>query len=215
MSKSYEAIFFDLDGTLVETEGVAVETLDNYFRKAGIKLTADDVSYIVGRKWDLGIRYVLDRYPFSKSAVEVEEEVLIHYRTRLESVLSPVPGAESFVERSAERFRLYCVSGSHRKDIEFALDRLSIATYFSAIVGCEDYPESKPSPQSYLKALEVAGLNADKVLVFEDSEAGLGASLAAGIDTIQIGSIRSGFENHKNYLGRVLNYRDAALSKWF
>lgn len=181
-----EAIFFDLDGTLVDTEKVALDTLREYLVDLNVVLDAADVEFITGRKWDLGVRYLVDRYSLLNSADQIESEVLAAYRSRLRKNLPVIQGAIDFVTRAAKRCRVFCVSGSKRADIEFALKQSEVFPLFESIVGCEDYFSSKPAPDAYLTALLQAKVKPENVLVFEDSPAGVTAALAAGLSVVQI-----------------------------
>ena len=181
-----KVIAFDLDGTLVDTERVAMETLEEYCRELQIVLSEEDHLFIVGRKWSLGVEYLVDKYSIPKTAIELETEAIARYRQKLANDLPSIKGAAEFVRSLYGKYRLFCVSGSHRSDIEFALRKSGIFDCFEGIVGCEDYRESKPSPEAYLTALKRFGLSAEEVLVFEDSKAGVESALAAELPVIRI-----------------------------
>lgn len=206
-----KAVFFDLDGTLVDTERVAMETLVDYCTELKIKLSEEDERFIVGRKWSLGIEYLVQKYQLPLSAVEIEFEAISRYRQKLLKHLPPIKGAAAFVKSLVGRYRLICVSGSHREDIKFALKTSGILDCFEGIVGCEDYQESKPSPESYLTALKRYQLEADEVIVFEDSKAGVGAALAAGLRVIRVENDLSPEIAHDSIVSRIRHYDGFSL----
>lgn len=215
MDRLPPVVFFDLDGTLVDTERVAVETLEAYFREKGMPIRPADRDAIIGRKWSWGVEYLLQRYPAppGANAAIVEAEVLQRYRQRLRAELPPMLGAKEFVESLAGRCRLICVSGSHRSDIQFALEASGVWHHFERIVGCEDYDQSKPSPEAYLTALAQAGVAADQAIVFEDSEAGVRSALMAGLKVIRVG--KHAVPIHApSLVGEIEHYRDPRLPGW-
>ncbi|MGZ3687945.1 MAG: HAD family hydrolase, partial [Bdellovibrionota bacterium] len=78
------------------------------------------------------------------------------------------------------------VSGSHRSEILWALDKLQIRSHFQVILGAEDYPRSKPAPDGYEKALKTLAVKPNRSLVFEDSTAGIRSARDAGTWVVAI-----------------------------
>lgn len=183
-----QTIFFDLDGTLIDTEMAASRAIHESFLEWGIQVKADDAHFITGRTWQKAFDYLFAKYLLPVSPVVAAERMLDRYRQELKENLIEVPGARECVKRLASAFPLALISGSHRSEILFALDKMGIRSHFQVILGAEDYPNSKPAPDGYLKALTMMGAKADSTLVFEDSEAGVASSLAAGIRTCVITS---------------------------
>lgn len=207
-----KAIFFDLDGTLVDTERVALETLREYLKPFSIELDALDIDRIVGRKWRLGMDHLAERYPMKKNGETLEIEVIAAYRARLEHSLLPIAGAASFVRTLAKKHRIACVSGSYRRDIESALRRCGIWDCFEQIIGCEDYEHSKPAPDAYLTALQRFSLSCNEVLIFEDSGPGLCSAIAAGVRVIHIGGEKHSIDD-KLLLSSIRDFTDSRLGE--
>ena len=212
--KRPQAVFFDLDGTIVDTERVAVETIAEYFAAAGAPISAEDMDFIVGKKWEYGAEYLLARYPLSKTAREAEEEIIDQYRLKLRTRIENIAGAPEFVRSLHGDYRLACVSGSHLKDIRFALERFKILDCFESLVGCEDYKASKPSPEAYLTALARFNLTPGDVVVFEDSHAGLSAAVGAGLRVIQVGT-ELRIPRQPLLIKQIRDYHDSELKKMF
>ncbi len=84
------------------------------------------------------------------------------------------------------KFRIGLVSGSNRSEILWATQKLQIQSHFEVILGAEDYRESKPSPEGFLKAMETLGVTGSETLIFEDSHAGLSSARAAGAWAVAI-----------------------------
>jgi HAD superfamily hydrolase (TIGR01509 family) len=174
-----KTIFFDMDGTLVDTELAAAKAVEECFARWNHRITAEDAQFVTGRTWEKACEYLFNKYPPALGPVRATEALLEAYRARIETDLVEVPGARICVRDLAEEYPLALVSGSHRREILSILDRLGIREYFRVILGAEDYARSKPAPDGFLKALSLLSADPASTLVFEDSEAGVASALAA------------------------------------
>jgi HAD superfamily hydrolase (TIGR01509 family) len=141
---------------------------------------------IAGRTWEKAFEFLFKKYPPPLPEREAALLILQAYQKALERDLPVVPGSVDAVRAIAKRYPLALVSGSHRKQIEFALKKTGLTSEFRFYLGAEDYPRSKPAPDGYLKALELLGVPGSGALVFEDSEPGIESALAAGTRVIAI-----------------------------
>lgn len=181
-----DTIIFDLDGTLIDTEPSAAEAIGQCFRRWGITIAAEDAQYVTGRTWASAFDFLFSRYHVPLAREKATEEMLRAYRQTLEKQLHIVPGSVDAVKALAGKYRIGLVSGSHRQEILWALNKLQIIDHFEVILGAEDYPKSKPHPDGYLKAVDLFGAHPKKTLVFEDSTAGIDSALAAGLWVVAI-----------------------------
>lgn len=184
--KQFLAVFFDLDGTLVDTEPVAVRVVAECLKEWGIHPEKKDTEYVTGRKWEAALAYLSQKYSFPDPLEKCLEKIVTRYRERLKAELVEVPGSSQAVRAIAPHVKLALVSGSHRQDILWVLSQLRIQKYFQAILGSEDYPESKPSPSGYLAAIQKLGIDPSQGLVFEDSSAGIQSAKTAGLKVVAI-----------------------------
>lgn len=177
-----DTILFDLDGTLVDTELAAAKAIDACFAGWGIQIHKDDASYITGRTWETSADFLASKYSLPVSAAQACEIMVAAYRQTLTTDITIVPGGADAVRALASAgHKLALVSGSRRADILWALGKLGILAQFPVVLGAEDYPNSKPAPDGYLKALQLLGQRDPKrTLVFEDSQPGIASALAAG-----------------------------------
>ena len=102
--------------------------------------------------------------------------------------LQPVPEVLEHIEAQHGRIPFAVVSGSQRASIVNSLTTLRLLEKFDAIVGAEDYRNSKPAPDAYLLAAEHLGVAPQDCLVFEDTDMGIQAATAAGMASIKVPS---------------------------
>ncbi len=199
MREKIKTILFDLDGTIVDTEKVAADSVWEFFAQWKIQLQTEDAGYLTGRTWASAFNYLFNKYSIPISKEEASRQMLEKYRHSIENNLAIIPGSTTAIANLAPHFSLGLVSGSHRADIEWALKKLGVYHHFHTILGAEDYPRSKPQPDGYLKALQLMDTRPEACLIFEDSEAGIQSARAAGTWVAAI--------THANHFGQ--NCREA------
>ena len=176
---SIEAIIFDLDGTIVDTEPAAALVLEKCFLEWNIIPDAKDQHQIAGVKWELALKYFYSKYPIPEKFELVFPKVLNRYHDAIKTKLIEIPGSRDAIKRLSKDFRLALVSGSHQKEIQMVLKKLQLTSYFELILGSEDYEKSKPDPEGFLKAMNKLNFTPQRTLIFEDSYPGICAAKAA------------------------------------
>ncbi len=188
MSAPPSALLLDLDGTLIDSEMVHAAGLARFCRDRGVVLTQAEALFVIGHGWHeiyselrLGERLGVDMHAVITGTVAAKE-VLFG-----EGLVLPVlPGArEIFALARAAAIPVAIVTGSARLELEHALPTLELrAEDLAACVCAEDVPRGKPHPDGYLQAARQIGVAPERCLVIEDSEAGIGAALAAGMRVV-------------------------------
>lgn len=196
--KSIQAVIFDLDGTLIDTEPAAARAIQETFQKLGIQIDPEDSNYITGRTWETAFQFLFKKYELPVPAQKASLDMITRYRELVAQELFPVQGAAEAVRSLAAEYPLALVSGSYRSEILWALDRLGVRDLFQVILGAEDYPRSKPAPDGYLKALDLMNLKGETTLVFEDSEPGIASAKAAGTFVAAVTGTNHFKQNHAN-----------------
>lgn len=187
MTARYDAVLFDFDGVLVDSEPLHHECWTEVLGRFGLGLTWEDyAANCIGvsdrnmiqalcnihQRQDL-FDPIWDLYPFKKQIFRerVKDRVLMPEATRaLIAELAVLP--------------LAVVSSSGRAEVEPPLEYAGVRQYFRVTVFGEDVKKLKPDPEPYLLAAEQLGVS--RPLVVEDSEAGIAAGRAAGFDVVRI-----------------------------
>jgi HAD superfamily hydrolase (TIGR01509 family) len=181
-----QAVLFDLDGTIIDTELAAARVIHETFASWGLKIEKRDAEYITGRTWAMAFDLMFKNYKIPLKRPEAEKLMLDRYADELKKDLPVVKGSVAAVRALCESFPLALVSGSNRREILWSLGSLGILDCFQFVLGAEDYPKSKPAPDGYLKAAKTLAVDPRATLIFEDSEAGISSALAAGAKVVAI-----------------------------
>ena len=181
-----QAVLFDMDGTIIDSEKVAFLSIMDCYLEWGIRLQEADAATVAGKKWEVAFALLSAKYPLKVPAAEVSRKIIQRYREKMQTDLQVIPGAVEAIKFFHARMPLALVSGSHRAEIHSFLDRIGVLSCFQVIQGAEDYPRSKPAPDGYLQALQLLPAKAEHALVFEDSAPGIASAKAAGIRVVAI-----------------------------
>lgn len=173
--KRIDAVIFDLDGLLVDTEPLFIAAIRAVLSRRGLTITVADY---VERDLQNGSSLLseLERKGEIADIEEIQDEIYAEYDGALRRHLSPMPGAVSVLERLQPHFRLAIASSSKHVYIKYILETLGIASYFEVIVGREDTEKLKPDPECLQLAARKLNLSVDRCVVLEDSLRGVRAA---------------------------------------
>lgn len=182
-TREIRAVFFDLDGTLMDSEVLYVDAVRIALLRRGHLLSPEEALELVyGRGWHEIYREIQQRWPGAYPDREVMEDVVREIFQELEEQRDiAIPGSVELLHRLAEEYPVAVVSGSPRADVRRCLDQLGVLEDLQFYLGAEDYPAGKPDPSCYLKAAAILNVLPETCLVFEDSTAGVAAAKGAGM----------------------------------
>ena len=189
------AVLFDLDGTLVNSEPLNVESVVLAVRHLGRELDADDKQFVIGHSWNeiharICLKHQLTIGMPALIAAAVEEK-----RALVATQGMPIlPGAVATVRRLAGRSPLAVVTGASRVEAVEAVESLGVMDAFQFILAAEDYGRGKPDPEPYRMAMERLGAAPAATLVIEDATPGIRSARSAGARVI---AVRAG--NYSGY----------------
>jgi len=181
-----EAVVFDLDGVLLDSEQLWDEAREQLARERGGRWhekAQRDMMGMSSLEWS---RYMHDVIGLPEPPEEISREVVERMAKLYREHLPVIPGAREAVERLAARRPLALASSSNRELIDLALELLGVAHLFKATVSSEEVPRGKPAPDVYLEAARRLGIDPTHAAAIEDSENGIRAAKAAGMRVIAI-----------------------------
>ena len=182
------AFLFDLDGVVVESNALHVESWKEVARRHGFDCPDPDHIGKCGLRTSAVIRDLL-RWPVSAedaARIGFEKEEIYREWIRRDGI-PPVPGVLAFLEAS-RRLGIRCAVGSSapRENVDLCLRVLGLEAAFAATVSGADVQRGKPAPDIFLKAAKSIGMAPADCLVFEDAPAGIQAAHAAGMKAVAL-----------------------------
>jgi HAD superfamily hydrolase (TIGR01509 family) len=177
----FQAIFFDNDGVLVDTEGLYFQATREAL--AAHRVGLDQAAYVqLFMREGRGAWHLLRDRGVDEAAIAAAHAARDRrYLELLEGGDVLVPGAREALALLAPRFRLGIVTSSQPEPFAYVHRRAGILAHFELVLTRDQYDRAKPDPEPYLRAVERVGLPPARCLVVEDSERGLTAAKAAGL----------------------------------
>ncbi len=179
-----EAVVFDMDGVIVDTEQVWDEVRVQLLSDWGGRDTSTAQRAMMGMsssEWSL---YMHDVLGLPQSPREINDEVVRRMLDRYSVALPVIDGAVEAVRELADSFPLAVASSSNRPLIDAVLATVGIAECFDATVSSEEVRRGKPSPDVYLEAASRLGVDPGLCAAVEDSGSGIRAAHSAGMQVI-------------------------------
>ena len=181
-----EAVVFDLDGVLIDSEQVWDEVREALVRERGGRWHERAQADMMGMSSVEWSRYLHEELGLAEAPEELNDEVVRRMLERYREQLPLIDGAVAAVARLAARFPLALASSSNRPLIDVVLASAGLAGSFRATVSSEEVPRGKPAPDVFLEAARRLGVAADRCAAIEDSANGLRAAHAAGMRVIAL-----------------------------
>jgi HAD superfamily hydrolase (TIGR01509 family) len=181
-----EAVVFDLDGVLIQSEEVWDEVREGYTRERGGRYDAEIQRAMMGMSSTEWSRFLHETAGISDAPEEINHAVVQLMLAAYREHLPLVDGAVEAVQRLAAAFPLAVASSSNRPLIDAVLDAAGLEAYFAATVSSEEVAHGKPAPDVYLEAARRLGAEATRCAAVEDSHGGIRSAKAAGMRVIAI-----------------------------
>jgi HAD superfamily hydrolase (TIGR01509 family) len=181
-----EAVVFDLDGVLIDSEPVWEQVRRRVVAEHGGHWDPDTQDRLMGMSTGEWSRYLSEDLDVALSPDQVAETVIAAMADRYREHLPLLPGAVEAVTRIAERWTVGLASSAPRSLIETVLDASGLRPKFAATVSTEEVARGKPAPDAYLTAADRLGVAPAACAAVEDSSNGLRSAAAAGLTVIAI-----------------------------
>jgi HAD superfamily hydrolase (TIGR01509 family) len=179
----FDAVLFDCDGVLVDSEPITNGVLRDMLEELGWKLTLAECMRIFLGKAVKDERGIIEAH----TGQPLTEDWMVRFRERRNRELmrgvQPVAGAVEAVARLHQRLqgRIACASGADRLKVELQLEKCALMPYFKGrIFSGHELARSKPAPDVYLAAAAALGVEPVRCVVVEDTVTGVAAGVAAG-----------------------------------
>jgi HAD superfamily hydrolase (TIGR01509 family) len=181
-----DAVVFDMDGVLLDSEHVWDEVREQLAKEGGGRWHEGAQRDMMGMSSHEWSAYMHEAIGLPEPPEEISREVVRRLEAIYRERLPAVPGAREAVERLAARWPLGLATSSNRELIELALELLGVRELFQATVSSEEVPRGKPAPDVYLEAARRLGVDPAQAAAIEDSQNGIRSAKAAGMRVLAI-----------------------------
>jgi HAD superfamily hydrolase (TIGR01509 family) len=181
-----EAVVFDLDGVIVDSEHVWDEVRQRLAEERGGRWhdrASRDMMGMSSLEWS---RYMHDVIGLAEPPEQINAEVVRRLVAVYREELPLLPGAVEAVDALAARWPLALASSSNRELIDLVLRVSGLERLFAATVSSEEVARGKPAPDVYLEAARRLDVPAERCAAVEDSENGISSAKAAGMRVVAI-----------------------------
>lgn len=210
-----QAVIFDLDGLMVDSEPLHQRAFSMFLARQGIQheFTVEEYGkFFVGIPVIDNTRWLIEQFRLNMSSNEVLEQREAIYEELISNPanLTPMTGVHEVIGKLRERgLPLAVASGSPRNQVEIVLRGLGVASHFRVVIAGTDVPRSKPAPDVYLRASEFIGIAPAQCVALEDSATGVTAAKSAGMRAIAVPNAYTAHQDLSHADARVANLHQA------
>jgi HAD superfamily hydrolase (TIGR01509 family) len=179
-----DAVVFDLDGVIVDSEQVWDDVRVQLVHEAGLEFPPEATRDMMGMSSPEWSRYLVERVGLPGTPEHANAAVVERMLERYANGPPFIPGAVDAVERIGGRWPVAIASSSNRELIDVVLDAARLDRLVRVVVSSEEVARGKPAPDVYLEAVRRLGIEARRAAAVEDSHNGIRSAHAAGLRVI-------------------------------
>lgn len=208
-----KAVLWDMDGTLVDSEDIAVDALGLAMKEAGLIPPTDLKERVVGRSSDEIYHYVVETFGLRTNPIDWERRKH-HFYFRASGALRGYDDAVLTWRRfDAAGIRQAVISNSDRAIMDVNLRAAGLVRPGLVTVARNDVLHGKPHPEGYLRAAYLLGVTPRECVIVEDSVSGAAAAQAAGIETVFVPHSHSTAPQGVRTLSSMRAFEDEVLTR--
>jgi HAD superfamily hydrolase (TIGR01509 family) len=181
-----EAVVFDMDGVLLDSEPVWHEVRRDFVAAHSGRWEEQDQRAMMGANSAQWSAYIRGHFHLALTEKEIYGAVVMALRDRYSRTLPLLPGAGAAVRRLSSAFRLGLASSSPAELIDFVLSSARLSRCFATVVSSDDVARGKPAPDVYLRACSLLEVEPQRAAAVEDSSNGIRAAWAAGMAVVAV-----------------------------
>lgn len=210
---TYDAIIFDMDGTLIDSEHIWEQAESAMFADRGLVYTDEAREQVIGLRLDEFFQTLIDIYDLDETVEVLSDELIKRMLALIPAQVKAKAGAQEIIEWTRAQGLPYCIASSSPMSIIEACVAAQgwqdiMPHYFSA----NQVALGKPAPDVYLFAAEQLGADPTKCLAIEDSPAGSKSAVAAGMTTFIVPDFHTSKEQLQKISPHIFENLDAVLA---
>ena len=181
---SLQAVLFDMDGVIVDTEPLHRKAYFKMFNDLGIEVSEDLYTSFTGYSTKKACNTLIEKYSLNKTHEELTNIKRRYFKNYFyhDAEFDLISGVQKLIEHYYDNnIALIVASSASMTTINMVFEKFGLEKYFSGKVSGADLKESKPHPEIFLLAAEMAGKPIENCMVIEDSTNGILAAHRANI----------------------------------
>ena len=187
-TNKYEAILFDMDGTVLHSENLFSKAELKLLEYYGIYAELSDLSEFKGMSPDEFYINFKSKFNLVQKSETLKKQLITYLYHIFETELEYVEGFKDFYQKHilVPGIKTALVTNTERNIVNKIIEYTSIDKYFSTIITSDDVLKNKPSPDPYLKSMLKLNVDPKYTLIVEDSSIGIASALKSGADVVAI-----------------------------
>jgi HAD superfamily hydrolase (TIGR01509 family) len=186
-SSALQAVVFDLDGLLFNTEELYQDVGSQLLERRGKQFDAPLLDAMMGRPPRVSLQIMIDWHQLDATVEQLSAETAEIFAGILDKRLELMPGAAKLLDSlEAASIPKAIATSSGPQFVRNVLSRFALEPRFRFILTCDDVRDGKPHPEIYLSAAQRFGVSPASMLVLEDSQNGCRAAVAAGAFAVAV-----------------------------
>lgn len=182
-----EAVIFDMDGLLVDSEPVWFRARVDLLERHGVEWSEKDQLAMAGVHTEVWVEALYEKLDGALSRAQVLDDIVSRMAGFYERGEVPIlPGAGAAVAACGDRYRVGLASGSPQRLIDACLDGAGWTRHFECLLSSDELEHGKPAPDVYLEIIRRMGVDPRATVVVEDSGAGIRSGKAAGTRVVAV-----------------------------
>jgi len=181
---SIKAVIFDLDGTLIDTNDLILDTFQHVIKEClGRVPTVDELHQVYGKTLDEQMGF----FSMERSQ-ELVASYKVYYRSHMDERTHLFEGVKSLLDKLfTKSIQMAAVTNKGSRGVQHAFDKFDLGKYFVAAITADDVVKGKPDPEGILTALQQLGVTAEEALFVGDSHSDILAAKGAGVKSVLVG----------------------------
>jgi len=179
-----EAVLFDFDGVVVNTEPLYERAERKLFEEYGINISEDEWKLFKGISENAFYNYIKRRFNIKDPVDVLKKKGRDYLKQEFLDHIDYVDGFLQFYNSIRKKYRTALVTSTSGSVLKWIFENTKIENMFDIIITSHDVRNTKPHPEPYIKACLKLSVKPDKVVAIEDTIVGIKSAISAGIDTI-------------------------------
>ena len=211
-----KAVLFDMDGVIVDTEPLHRKAYFKTFENLNITVSEEFYTSLTGCSTKEATAKIKEKYQLNVSPEDITTSKRTYFKHYFDTDenFDLLPGVRELITHYYENdVKLVLASSASMNTINWVFDKFDIGKYFMGKISGAELEESKPNPEIFIKAAEIAGEPKENCMVIEDSTNGIAAAHAAGIFCTAYKSEHSSGQNYEKANLVISDFKEITFDK--